>query len=157
MNIGDTSVSGGFSGGGNVGRTFLEGDRIIFANGDVHTVTETVSGVTMDGSAGHAVNDPINFTPALRENKAKGTTFEIESRFAQFFPAAPSTTDSVQQQVEQMMNSTSLSLIMMVSGQEINSKSLNSTPVSLKQPMRLTSSNKLFYKEQLMIAPTIFK
>ena len=50
LNIGDTSVSGGFSGGGNIARTFLEGDRIIFANGDVHTVTETVSGVSMSGS-----------------------------------------------------------------------------------------------------------
>ena len=49
----------------------------------------------MDGSAGHPTNDPIiTFTPALRENKASGATFEIESRFAQFFPAAPSTTDA---------------------------------------------------------------
>ena len=157
LSIGDTSVSGGFSGGGAVARTFLEGDRIIFGNGDVHTVTETVSGVTMDGSAGHPTNDPIiTFTPALRENKASGATFEIESRFAQFFPAAPSTTDAVQQQVEQMMNSTSLSLIMMVSGQEINSKSLNSTSVSLKQPMRLTSKEtNCSIKSKLMIAPTI--
>ena len=92
--IGQTSITGGFSGGGNVGRTLLEGDRIIFANGDVHTITETVSGVSMSGDlAGN--NTTINFTPALREAKAAGSTLEIESRFAQFFPAAPSTTDSV--------------------------------------------------------------
>ena len=85
LNIGDTSVSGGFSGGGNIARTFLEGDRIIFGNGDVHTVTETVSGVTMDGSAGHAVNDPIiTFTPALRENKAKGTTLRLNPDLLSF-------------------------------------------------------------------------
>lgn len=95
LNIGDSSVSGGFSGGGNIARTFLEGDRIIFANGDVHTVTNTVPGVSMSGVGGNDASTVINFTPALREAKASGATFEIESRFAQFFPAAPSTTDAV--------------------------------------------------------------
>ena len=93
--LGETSVSGGFSsaaavGSGNGHIDFFKGDRIIFSNGDVHTVTESLSGYSMGGNPSTATSE-LKFSPGLYSARAIGTTFEIESRYARVFNTTPAT------------------------------------------------------------------
>ena len=92
--LGDTSISGGFSSGNAKAIDFFKGDKIVFSNGDVHTITESLSGVSQSGNPYTATNE-LKFTPGLYSARAIGTTFEIENRYASAFNTSPSTSEDV--------------------------------------------------------------
>ena len=87
--LGLTTITGGFkSGAGSV--DFEKGDRFIWSNGEVHTITEGVTGIALDGTE---AADTIKFTPGIMTAKSDGDTLEFESRYAAVFNTAPTTSD----------------------------------------------------------------
>ena len=83
--LGATEMTGGFASG--ITYDFEKGDRLIFANGEVHTVTEGVTDV------GFNQDTAIKFTPGIMSAKTEGATLDIESRYAAIFTTAPTTSD----------------------------------------------------------------
>jgi len=88
--LGETSISGGFSSGTLAPLDFMKGDKIIFSNGDVHTITENLQGVCLSGQPSISTSE-LKFSPGLYSARASGTTFEIENRYASSFQSAPAT------------------------------------------------------------------
>ena len=89
--VGVTEITGGFSAGANsIAEIDLrKGDRLVFANGEVYDVTESVSGVC--GFAGTVSDNTVKFTPSMISAKAAGATLFLENRYASSFQSSPST------------------------------------------------------------------
>ena len=82
--------------GASAGHNILDGDRIIWADGDINIIKGSTTGFSGGGSG--AVASTIDLKDPILKAKAHGLTFEIQNQFATVFGSAPKTSAACEAQ-----------------------------------------------------------
>jgi hypothetical protein len=83
------------SGGGAAAINFnvAKGDRILWSDGDINTITASTAGVC--GDTGGIQDNTLYFDEPVLSAKATGTTFDLQNRYATVFGSVPRTSATV--------------------------------------------------------------